>query len=115
MSCGCCCTRVLNFCKRDICGGEINFDILVQTAGEHTMRTEFLGSSVKIKKTFEAGEPLVFGITDLNENFFFTVELYDPQGNRVIIRKDGLDYDCFTFQTLLGAEYQAAAEISESI
>lgn len=100
MSCNCCCTKTLYFCKQDICG-EIDFDIKALVPGEHQLVTYFLNNRVTIKAEFEVGDEIVFPLDGLNENYQYTVELYDPNGSRINIRKDDIDYDCFKFQTVI--------------
>jgi hypothetical protein len=100
MSCNCCCINVLNFCKQSICG-EIDFDVKAQVAGVHKLVTYFLNNQITITAEFEIDDNLVFDLDGLNENHKYTVELYDPNGARIKIRKDDVDYDCFKFQTVI--------------
>lgn len=104
MSCNCCCANVLDFCKQDICD-EIDFDILALLQGEHKMVTYFLGIKTTISQTFEVGDKIVFPLENLNENFMYTAELYDPEGNRIVIKKDEISYDCFKFRTTINIAY----------
>lgn len=101
----CCCVKTLNYCEKDICNGEIDFDVLVQSAGVHKMVVDFLGTQITILADLEVGEFLIFPITDLNEGYEFTANLYEPDGDKIIIRKDDVDYDCFKFKTVVNVAY----------
>ena len=102
MNCGCCCTNTLNFCNANICDGEIDFDIKAQIAGIHKFVTEFLGFQITIENEFEIGDEIIFPIDELNESYQFTGQLFDPNGAKILIRKDTIDYDCFKFRIILG-------------
>lgn len=99
-NCGCCCTNTLNYCDQNVCDS-VDFDITAQIAGTHKLSTEFLGIKLTIEETFSIGESLVFPIDKLNENFQYTVELFDPNGAKIVIHKNDIDYDCFRFKTVI--------------
>lgn len=101
MSCQCCCTKTLNLCSADICGNEINFNILAQSSGVHKMVTDFLGMPITIEKDFLAGDDVIFPIEGLNEDYEYTVQLFDTSNDKIVIRKDEVDYDCFKFKTTI--------------
>jgi len=111
MNCGCCCINTLNFCNQNVCG-EIDFDIIAQIAGTHRLVTEFLGIKITIENVFGIGDNITFPIDQLNENFQYTVELFDPNNAKIIIRKNEIDYDCFKFKTFLGVTLNAITESS---
>lgn len=99
-NCNCCCTHTLKYCNQDICD-EIDFDIKAQVDGTHKLITYFLGKKVTILKDFSIGDNLIFPLSGLNENYEYTVELFDPNNAKVLIRKDDTDYDCFNFSTTI--------------
>jgi len=101
MSCGCCCTKTLDLCKVDICSGQLDLDLFAQSEGNHTLVTFFMAVRMVITGYFTAGQRMIFDVSNLNENFQFTAEAYDPTGIKIVIRKSGVDYDCFKFQTAL--------------
>jgi hypothetical protein len=105
-NCGCCCTNTLNFCDQNICG-DIDFDIKAQANGEHTLVTHFLGIQIVIKKSFLDTQEIIFPLEGLNESYEYTVELFDPTGAKIIIRKNAIDYDCFKFKTVLSKSIAA--------
>lgn len=100
MNCNCCCTKTLNYCNQNVCG-EIDFDIKAQVDGVHRLQTEFLGKMIVIEKEFSIGDNLIFPLDTFNENFQYTVELYDPNDARILVRKDEIDYDCLKFRTMI--------------
>lgn len=101
MNCSCCCTNVLDYCKQDICGNAIDFDVLAQVAGTHKLVVDFMGIQVKVMAVFGVGDKMIFPTNLLNENYQYTGNIYDPNGAKVIVRKNQIDYDCFKFQTTL--------------
>lgn len=105
----CCCTKTYNYCKQNVCG-EIDFDVLAQISGTHTLKTEFLGKSITIEKDFIVEDNIVFPLDQLNENFEYTVELYDPEGAKIIIESEGVDYDCFKFRTMINETVNLVTE-----
>lgn len=100
MNCQCCCTNTLKYCEQDVCS-EIDFDIKAQVPGTHKLITHFLNIRLIIEAEFAVNEQVIFPLDGLNENYEYTVELYDPLGAKILIRKDSVDYDCFKFKTVL--------------
>lgn len=96
----CCCTTTLNFCPQNVCG-EIDFDIVAIDSGEHILTTEFLGVQIVIKKTFTAGEKIIFPLDLLNENYEYSVNIFDPTGSQILISKNSVEYGCFKFRTII--------------
>lgn len=96
----CCCTNTLDFCKQPVCDS-VDFDILAQVAGNHTMKTDYLGMEITVNASFDVGDKIIFPLTDLNEGYQFTAELFDPVGTKILISKEGVNYDCFKFQTVI--------------
>lgn len=105
-NCACCCTKTLNFCNQNICGS-IDFDISAQITGTHSLVTQFFGIQISIDKEFNAGDKLIFPLDGLNEGYQYTVELFDPEGTKILIRKNAIDYDCFKFRTVIGKVIEA--------
>ena len=105
MSCGCCCTKTLDFCKVDICDNQLDLDLYAQSEGTHLLITYFNYMRIVVSAYFTPGQRMIFPVENLNENFQFTAEVYDPSGNRVVVRKNAIDYDCIRFQTTLSLVY----------
>lgn len=113
MSCQCLCTNTLKFCNQNICGPGIDFDIKAQILGVHKLITYFLNLQIIIEAEFAVDEQIIFPISELNENYEYTVELFDPLGNKIAIRKNDIDYDCFKFRTII-QKVLVAVEVESS-
>lgn len=96
----CCCTRVLNLCNQNVCG-DVEFEATAEIPGVYKMVVQFLNMSFAIEVEFAQDEILIFPLGELNENYEYTVELFDPNGDKVTITKDAVEYDCFKFRTII--------------
>lgn len=101
MSCKCCCTNTLNLCDQNVCTG-LDLGITAQIPGAHKLKIPVLGLMVTLEQEFIVGEQIVFQLDNVIEDLDYTCELYDPIGNRILIRKNGIEYDCFRFRTVIG-------------
>lgn len=101
MNCSCCCTNILDFCRQGVCGEGVDFDILAQVAGDHKLVIDFLGIQITVLAYFEVDEKIIFPVDELNENYQYTGEIYDPAGAKILIRKNDIDYDCVKFKTVM--------------
>lgn len=97
----CCCVKTLDYCKQDICGNAIDFDVLAQVEGIHKLVVDFMGIQVKVMAFFEVGDKIIFPTNLLNENYQYTGNITDPNGAKVVVRKNEIDYDCVKFQTVI--------------
>lgn len=100
MNCNCCCTKTLDFCDQDVCG-ELDLDIKAQLPGVHTLVVHFLNVQYSLQSDLQVDENIVFSLEGLNENYTYTATLFDPNGKQILIKKSGVEYDCFTFHTQL--------------
>lgn len=105
MNCGCCCLKTLDLCDTDICDGGLDLNVYAQSPGEHKFITYFAGMRIEVKESFNFGDRIIFPIGDLNENYQYIAEAYDPGGNRILIRKNSVQYNCFKFKTVLTKSY----------
>lgn len=96
----CCCTDILEFCSQSVCGS-IDFGITAGASGKYKMVGFFLDTQITVVETFTLGDKLIFPLTRLNESYQYTVELYNPTGERIKITKDDIEYDCFRFKTVM--------------
>jgi hypothetical protein len=103
MSCTCCCTKTLSLCNVSVCG-DIDFGIEAQKDGVHKLELEFLGVTFFKEQTFAFGERIKFSASGLNESYCYTGKMFDPDGKQILIRKNEIDYDCFSFETSLTFE-----------
>jgi hypothetical protein len=102
----CCCTRILNLCSVAVCGS-IEFDVLATAPSEsgveniYTIVLDFMGIQITISELQVPGVPVSFVVSMLNENYQYTGKIYDAEGNNVTIEKDGVEYDCIKFKTVM--------------
>lgn len=104
MSCKCCCTNTLNLCDQDVCTG-VDLGIAAQIPGAHQLKLFFLGMMITLEEEFVVGQQVVFPLGNVNENFEYIAELYDPIGNKILIRKSDVDYDCVRFRTMIAIKH----------
>lgn len=99
---GCCCTNTLGLCDQNVCGDGVEFEATAAMPGVYKMVVQFLNMSFAIEAEFAQDDVLIFPIDQLNENFEYTVEIFDPVGDKVTIAGSGeIEYDCFKFRTIL--------------
>lgn len=104
----CCCVKTLNLCSKSICGS-IEFDVLANgESGEsglpnyYTLVLDYLGTQIRLKQIQESGQKVTFNIGSLNENFEYTGNIYDSEGELVSITSGEDVYDCVKFKTVQG-------------
>lgn len=102
----CCCIKTLNLCNVPVCG---TLEILQAStaptesgvANVYSLILDYLETAVSLTQLQTEGENIKFNIGNLNENFQYTGQLFDADGNKVSITKDGEDYDCIKFRTII--------------
>jgi len=45
------------------------------------------------------GETVIFTLTNLNENYTYSGQIIDPNGEIVTLEVNGIEYDCIEFST----------------
>jgi hypothetical protein len=73
--------------------------------GVHKLKVPVLGMMMELQQEFIFDEQIIFDAGDMMENFEYTAELYDPLGDKILIRKGGVDYDCFRFRAVIGVTH----------
>lgn len=94
----CCCIKTLNLCKKPVCGNLV----ITQAAalnGNYTLLLDYLETSISVVSYQTAGEDIFFNISDLNENFQYTGQIFDSSGNLVTVEDSPESYDCIKFKT----------------
>lgn len=100
----CCCIKTLNICKVPVCGIlELNQLSTGQSGGEniYTLVLDFLDMTLTLQDEQTEGQNITFDINSLNENFEYTGQVFDADGNRVSIEVGDEDYDCVKFRTII--------------
>ncbi len=95
----CCCVRVLNLCKVAVCGS-VEFDTIAEAA-IYNLVLDFMQNQITLSQEQTEGERVTFDVSMLNENYQYTGKIYDAEGNNVTIEKDGVEYDCIKFKTVM--------------
>lgn len=65
------------------------------------MVVDFLETEIIFNKTLTTADPIKFDISRLNEDYVFRARLYSPDGKQIIVRRENVDYDCISFQTVM--------------
>lgn len=100
----CCCVNTLNLCNAPICD-VLEFDVVATESGSggtniYTLKLDFLETQIILKQLQTEGEKVIFNISDLNENFEYTAQLFDSNGSLVSIISGEEIYDCIKFKTI---------------
>lgn len=102
----CCCVKVLNLCNVAICG---TLEIAQAATGPsdsgsanvYTLLLDYLETAITLTQQQADGENIRFDVSSLNENFQYTGQIFDAEGNKVTIISDSEDYDCVKFKTIM--------------
>ena len=102
MSCCNCCENTLILGCINSCDAVLNTDIIATIAGVWILELNF--SNVTIYYSFDANmfDTVIFTLENLNENYTYTGQIIDPNGNVVKLFIDGIEYDCIEFSTKVG-------------
>lgn len=60
--------------------GNLELEDTASYTGTYTLKVGYLGSTVKVESAQTVGEPIAFPLAGLNENFTFTAEILEPDG-----------------------------------
>jgi hypothetical protein len=97
-----CCNLILKLPDVPSCSGStINFGIQAKNDGEHELHLDYLGTEFVFKKGFVVDEQIIFPTDMLNEDYVFEGQLFEPDGTKILISKNGVLYDCFSFKTTI--------------
>lgn len=98
----CCCERILNLCDVPICETlELN-ELATGSSGENIYKLvlDFLNITVTVEQSQTEGQNIVFDVSGLNENYQYTGQIFDADGNKITINVGGIEYDCIKFKTV---------------
>jgi hypothetical protein len=102
MTCICCDTGVLDLGCLTICDS-LTISYIAPSTQTYTLQLDYNGVVVEIEAVITAGNPLVFDLSTLNENYTYTAKVLD--GNRAVIiftNGGGDSFDCLRFKTAIG-------------
>lgn len=101
MSCCNCCKKTLNLGCRNPCNDIYHTGIVANSSTVGVWILELTFGSVSIYYSVDVldGEEVVFTLTNLNENYTYSGQIIDPNGEIINIEVDGVIYDCIEFST----------------
>ena len=104
MACCNCCENTLNLGCLNACDAVFNTGIIADalTAGRWYLILTFGSISITYFIDVKDGDSVIFTMTNLNENYTYTGQVINPQGEIVNFEVDGIEYDCFEFSTKVG-------------
>lgn len=99
----------MNLCNVPICG-VLELDVLAiaaesPSANIYKLVLDFLSYQITIEQVQTEGEKVSFGISMLNENFQYTAQVFDSNGDLVTIDDSPNSYDCIKFKTVQNVVY----------
>lgn len=98
-ACICCSIGVLDLGCLTICD-TLTISYIAPSTQTYTLVVEFDGVVVEIKADIEAGNPLVFDISNLNEDYVYKAKVLDENLAQITFTDGGGgSYDCFRFKT----------------
>lgn len=103
----CCCVNTLNLCSVPVCG-TLEIKQAATSSGAYTLLLDFLDTNVSLIAEQIEGENIAFDVSKLNENFQYTGQLFDSDGNLVSITVGETEYDCIKFKTIISLYAESA-------
>ena len=104
MACCNCCEKTLILGCINSCEAVFNTRIIVDILTQGTWILQLSFGRVSIYYTINVvdGELVIFEMTNLNENYTYTGQIIDPNGEILKVEVNGIEYDCFEFSTKVG-------------
>lgn len=101
MPCCNCCQNTLNLGCFNACNFVYNTGIFADATNAGTWILELTFGSVNVYYSTNANknEEVIFTLTNLNENYTYSGQIIDPNGEIINIEIDGIEYDCIEFST----------------
>lgn len=101
MPCCNCCEKTLNLGCLNACNAIYDTGIVADAITAGTWVLELTFGSVNIYYSVDVldGETVIFTLTNLNENYTYSGQIIDPNGEIVIFEVNGIEYDCIEFST----------------
>lgn len=101
MPCCNCCEKSLNLGCFNACDYIYNTGIVADALTEGVWVLELTFGSVNVYYSVYAkdGDTVIFTLTNLNENYTYSGQIIDPNGEIVTLEVDGIEYDCIEFST----------------
>ena len=105
----CCCLKTLDLCTVPICG-RLELNVTAMDAGSpggtsYKLVLDFLSYQISVEQEQVEGQNVSFDVSMLNENYQYTGQLFDPNGDLVTIEDSPNSYDCIKFKTIQNVSY----------
>lgn len=94
-----CCAEILNLGLVNTCVGALPTGLTATETGVYKLQVDYLGRLLIIEQPFNIGEPLVFDVRKLNEDFEYLAKVFLPSGGQLTKAVTGTQYECFSFST----------------
>lgn len=96
----CCCKFVYRLCDLIICDGDsLVLPIPIPADGEYTLELDFMQTVIEKVATLTAGDNATFDKDELNEQFTYTGQVKNSEGETISFEIEGKTYDCIEFTT----------------
>lgn len=101
MPCCNCCKNTLNLGCFNACNYIYNTGIVANalTAGVWVLELTFGSVNIYYSVDVKDGDMVIFTLTNLNENYTYSGQIIDPNGEIITLEVNGIEYDCIEFST----------------
>lgn len=101
MPCCNCCEKSLNLGCFNACDYIYDTGIIADFFNEGVWVLELTFGSVNLyySRQVFANQNVIFTLTNLNENYTYSGQIIDPNGEIVTLEVNGIEYDCIEFST----------------
>lgn len=101
----CCCVKTLNLCSVPVCG-VLEIEVAATAAesplaNNYKLVLDYFQTQITLTEEQTEGENIHFDVSGLNENFEYTGQVFDPNGDPVSVTIGEDIYDCIKFKTVM--------------
>lgn len=112
----CCCTRIFRLCDLIICDGDdLVLPIPIPADGEYTLELDFMQTMIEKVATLTAGDNATFDKDELNEQFTYTGQVKNSEGETISFEIEGKTYDCIEFTTKKKVDEQGTGSQADPV
>jgi hypothetical protein len=102
----CCCVKILNLCRVPVCGELTVEQVAAGVSGsgetnEYKLVLDYFQTQITLTQAQTEGNNITFDVSMLNENFEFTGQIFDANGELVKITIGEDEFDCIKFKTVM--------------
>lgn len=92
----CCCLKIYTIGCVYGCSPMLHIGVEAPTTGIYTLRYDYLGLSYTTQINFAEDEEIIFELIDMAFTDYIC-EVIKPDGTKLTLNADSVDYDCFRF------------------